>query len=52
MKAYAIQRRKNQTIVRYYGSRKTAQRIAWAMNDLCGNESAFRVISVTTSVGA
>jgi len=43
-KQYAIKRRKNKIIVRRCSSLKHAQELAKAMNQLCGNPTAFHAV--------
>lgn len=49
MKEYGIMRRAGGEIVRHCSTYKQAQKLAWAMNDLCGNQTAFKPVHLETA---
>lgn len=49
MKEYGIIRRAGGEIVRHCNTYKQAQKLAWAMNDLCGNQTAFKPVHLETA---
>lgn len=47
-KEFGIKSRKTNVIVRRCHSYRSAQRMAWAMNDLCGNQTAFFAVRLSS----